>query len=177
MAGNIQKHSPEDTTPPTTPPAHPLMSLREEVDRLFDSFFPTALGGRKGLFDLDPFRRLGGWVRPAGDLAPEVDVKETPARFEITAELPGMDEKDIDVTVRDGLLVVSGEKKMETKEEGADYHLTERTYGRFTRSFRLPEAADQDHIAASFAKGVLTVVVPKVPEAPKPEKKIDVKSS
>ena len=173
MAGNVQKHSPETAAPPA-PPQHPLMSLRDEVDRLFDSFFPAMIG-RRGLFDIDPFRRLGGWVRSGGELAPEVDVKETDERFEITAELPGMDEKDVEVTVREGLLVISGEKKMETKEERADYHLSERSYGRFLRSFRLPETADDDAISADFAKGVLTVIVPKTAEAQKQEKKIEVK--
>ncbi len=173
MAGNVQKHSSE-TAVPSAPPQHPLMSLRDEVDRLFDSFFPS-MTGRRGLFELDPFRRLGGWVRSAGELAPEVDVKETDERFEITAELPGMDEKDVEVTVREGLLVISGEKKMETKEERADYHLSERSYGRFIRSFRLPETADEDSIAADFCKGVLTVIVPKTAEAQKQEKKIEVK--
>ncbi len=174
MAGNIQKHSPETAVPPAAPQQHPLMALRDEVDRLFDSFFPT-VAGRRGLFDMDPFRRLGGWVRSGGGLAPEVDVKETDERYEITAELPGMDEADIEVTLREGMLTISGEKKMETKEEKADYHLTERSYGRFVRTFRLPETADEDKISAGFAKGVLSVVVPKTAAAPAHEKKIEVK--
>lgn len=174
MAGNVQKHSPETNVPSATPtPQNPLMSLREEVDRLFDSFFPAA--GRRALFDLDPFRRLGGWMWSSGDLAPEVDVKETDDRFEITAELPGMDEQDVGVTLREGVLTIAGEKKMETEEEKANYHLTERSYGRFVRTFRLPEVADAEHISAEFTKGVLRVTVPKIPAAQVQETKIEIK--
>ena len=174
MAGNIQKQSPENAVPPAAPSQHPLMALRDEVDRLFDNFFPT-VAGRHGLFDMDPFRRLGGWMRPGGDLATEVDVKETDDRFEITAELPGMDEKDVEVTLREGMLTISGEKKMETREEKANYHLTERSFGRFVRTFRLPNTADEDKISAEFTKGVLHVIVPKTAAAEPHEKKIEVK--
>jgi len=149
------------------------MSLRDEVDRLFDNFFPTV--ARRGLFDMDPFRRLGGVFRASGDLAPEVDVRETGDKFEIAAELPGMDEAEIEVKVSGGVLSIAGEKRLESKEDKADYHLSERSYGRFMRAFRLPETADEEHIAAEFAKGVLTVTVPKRQEAAKREKKIDVK--
>ena len=127
------------------------------------------------MFDLDPLRRLGGVFRASGDLAPEVDVRETGDKFEIAAELPGMDEAAVEVKVRDGVLSIAGEKRMETKEDKADYHLSERTYGRFMRAFRLPETADEDKIVAEFAKGVLTVTVPKRQEAIRHEKKIDVK--
>lgn len=170
MAGNIQKTTPETGQPVAR--SHPLMTLRDEVDRLFENFFPTA----HGMFELDPFRRVGAAFRTMGDIAPEVDVKETGDRFEITAELPGLDEKDVDVTIRDGILAISGEKKAERKEEKADYHLTERSYGSFTRAFRLPETADEEHVAADFSKGVLTVTVPKRAEAKKEEKKVEVKA-
>ncbi len=174
MADNIEENSPETSVPPAAPPQHRLMAFRDEVDRLFDSFFPT-VAGRRSLFDLDPFRRLGGWVRSGAELATEVDVKETDERFEITAELPGMDEKDVEVTLREGMLTISGEKKMETREEKANYHLTERSYGRFVRTFRLPNTADEDKISAEFTKGVLRVIVPKTAAAAPQEKKIEVK--
>ncbi len=174
MASNIQRQSPE-TGAPAVSGRGALMSLRDEVDRLFDTFFSAPFARPGGMFELDPFRRLGGVFRMDGGLNPEVDVKETGEKYEITAELPGLDEKDVEVTVREGVLAISGEKKMETKEEKADYHLTERTYGKFVRAFRLPETADTDKIAAEFSKGVLTVTVPKHEEAQKQEKKIDVK--
>ncbi|MEW5728527.1 MAG: Hsp20/alpha crystallin family protein [Pseudomonadota bacterium] len=170
MAGNIQRTNPDTGLPAAR--SHPLMTLRDEVDRLFESFFPTA----HGMFDVDPFRRVGAAFRAMGDIAPGVDVKETDDRFEISAELPGMDEKDVNVSIRDGVLAISGEKKAERKEEKADYHLSERSYGSFTRAFRLPETADEEHVSAEFAKGVLTVTVPKRAGTKKEEKKIEVKT-
>lgn len=170
MTGNIRKHGPE-TTPQTVAHAHPLMSLRDEVDRLFDNFFPTA----RGMVDIDPFRRVGSAFRAMGDMAPDVEVKETDERIEISAELPGMDEKDVSVTFRDGVLSIAGEKKAERKEEKADYHLSERTYGSFVRSFRLPDNVDDEHIDADFSKGVLTVAIPKKGEPAPSEKKIEIK--
>jgi HSP20 family protein len=171
MPGNIQRQSPENSVP-SVPRQHPLMMLRDEVDRLFDSFFPSPMG-RHGLFEMDPLRRMGLFGR-SGDVMPDVDIKETADKLEICAELPGMDEKNVDVAVRDRVLTISGEKKSETKDEGTNYHLSERTYGRFVRSFQLPDSADEDQIAADFSKGVLTVTVPKRPGATQAEKKISV---
>lgn len=170
MAGNIRKHGPETTPQPAAQP-HPLMTLRDEVDRLFENFFPTA----RGMVDIDPFRRLGTAFRAMGDIAPEVDVRETGDHIEIAAELPGMDEKDVSVSVKEGVLSISGEKKVERKEEKADYHLNERSYGSFTRSFRLPENVDDEHIEADFTRGVLTITVPKKAEPARNEKKIEIK--
>lgn len=170
MAGNIQRQTPETGQPPTR--THPLMTLRDEVDRLFENFFPAT----RGMFELDPFRRIGGAFRALGDIAPEVDVKETEDRIEITAELPGMDENDVNVSLREGVLSITGEKKVERKEEKADYHLSERSYGSFTRAFRLPDSIDAEHIGADFSKGVLTVTVPKRAEVKSQEKKIEVKT-
>lgn len=173
MAGNIQRQPPESTPPSVVGGRHPLVSLRQEVDRLFDTLFSAPFGGG-GLFDLDPLRHLGGALRPGGGLAPEVDVRETDDKYQICAELPGLDDKDVQVTLREGLLTIAGEKKMESIEEKADYHLTERSYGRFERVFRLPETADDEHISADFSKGVLTVTVPKTAEAAKSAKTISV---
>lgn len=169
MAGNIRKHEAEPSTPATQ--AHPLVALRDEVDRLFDSFLPIA----RGVVGMDSFRRLGGAFRALGDIAPEVDLKETDDGIEICAELPGMDEKDVSITVRGGVLSISGEKRAERKEEKADYHLSERSFGAFTRTFRLPEDVDDERIEADFSKGVLTVTVPKKAEAVRPEKKVEIK--
>lgn len=170
MAGNIQRNQPDKKPVART---HPLMTLRDEVDRLFENFFPVS----GSAFELDPFRRLGHAFRAAGDIVPEVDVRETDDRIEICAELPGMDEKDVEVKVRDGVLSIAGEKKAERKEEKADYHLSERSWGSFLREFRLPDAADVEGIDADFTKGVLTVTVPKKAEAHVAEKKIDIKAA
>ncbi len=156
-------------------PAGSLLSLRGEIDRLFDdmmSGFGTPTSRR--FFDLNPFRRP---FAEAGAALPKVDVVETTAAFTISAEMPGMDEKDIDVTLADDVLTIKGERQEEQEDKGKDFHLIERRASAFHRAFRLPEGVAGDKISASCEKGVLTVVLPKrsqkVPEA----KKIEVKKS
>jgi HSP20 family protein len=149
----------------------PFDSLRREVDRLFDDFdrgFWRVPFGRS-MFDIAPLRRMATTKTPA------VDVTETEGAYEIAAELPGLDEKNIEVKVADDMLSIKGEKKEEKEEKKKDYYLSERRYGAFERSFRLPDGVDADKIEASFKNGVLTVKLPKTPEAQKKEKKIAVK--
>jgi HSP20 family protein len=159
----------------STPAAAPSAgSLRERWDRMFDDFFgdfPRWPSLRRPL-DIEPLRRLTG-----GDLMPSVDIKEQDNAYLISAELPGMEEKDIDVEVQDDLLTLRGEKRAEREEKDKGYHLTERSYGSFSRSFRLPPDADAGKASASFAKGVLSISVPKSAEAHSKVKKIDVKAS
>lgn len=143
---------------------YPITSLRREMDRLFDDF----LGGS--------FFTPTRWALPElqGDLTPEIDVKENGKEMVLTAELPGMDEKDIELSVSDGVLTLKGEKKMEKREEKDDYRVMERRYGSFQRSFSLPDSVNQDAIKANFDKGVLKVTMPKKAEAKKAEKKIKI---
>lgn len=148
---------------------HPLANLRHEIDRLFDDFF--GLGRRPSghtLSDVEPFWR--GEI--SGVKAPAVDIVETDKAYEITAELPGMDESDIDVKFADGLLTIKGEKSEKKEEKKKDYYLSERRYGTFRRAFRVPSGIDAGKIAASFKNGVLTVTLPKTAEAQEQEKKI-----
>ena len=157
------------------PPWRPFENLRREIDRLFDDF-----GGgfwqspfRRSVFDVEPF-----WQRPAAlTVAPAVDIIEKGNTYEVTAELPGMDEKNIEVKLVNDSLTIKGEKKEEREEKEKDYYLSERSFGSFERSFTVPEGVDTDKIEASFQKGVLTVKLPKKPEAVKPEKKIEVKTA
>jgi HSP20 family protein len=109
--------------------------------------------------------------------APAVDISESDKAYEITAELPGMDEKDIEVKVVNGNLMIKGERQEQKEEKQKDYYLHERRFGSFERHFQVPEGADADKIEASFKKGVLTVTLPKKPEAQKPAKKIEVKTA
>jgi HSP20 family protein len=109
--------------------------------------------------------------------APAVDVAESEKAYEITAELPGMDEKNVEVKVANGVLAIKGEKNEEKQEEKKDYHLSERRYGSFQRSFRIPEGVDAEKIDANFSKGLLTVKLPKTAEAVKNEKKIEIKAA
>lgn len=153
---------------------HPYESLRQEIDRVFDYFgrgfwqpFPQSLFAAEPLF-----RRELTW-----GTTPAVDVVESEKAYEITAELPGMDEKNIEVKVAEGSLTIKGEKQEEKEEKKKDYYLHERHFGSFERSFDVPESVDANKIEASFKKGVLTVTLPKKPEAQKPAKKIEVKAA
>jgi HSP20 family protein len=108
---------------------------------------------------------------------PAVDIAETDKGYEITAELPGLDEKNIEVKLANGSLTIKGEKQEEKEEKEKGYYLHERHFGAFERCFRMPEGVDGDKIEATFKKGVLTVTLPKTPEAQKAEKKITVKAA
>jgi HSP20 family protein len=148
----------------------PFDSLRREVNRLFDDFdggfwrAPFA----SSLFDIAPFRRPNATFVAA----PAVDVAETDKTFEITAELPGLDEKNVEVKVANGVLTIKGEKEDEKEEKKKDYYMRERSFGSFQRSFEVPEGVDSDKIEANFKKGVLSVTLPKSADAQKAEKKI-----
>ena len=157
------------------PEWRPFESLRREMDRLFDSFdsgFWRSPFGRS-VFDVEPFwRRESTWTA-----APAVDVAESEKAYEITAELPGMDEKNIEVKLVNGNLTIKGEKQEEKEEKKKDYYLSERRFGSFERSFGVPHSVDPSKIEASFKKGVLTVTLPKKAEAQTPAKKIEVKAA
>ena len=153
----------------------PFESLHREIDRLFDDvgqgFWRSPF--RRPLVDLEPL-----WPQKLSwTAAPAVDFVEGAKAYEVTAELPGMDEKNIEVKVVNGGLTIKGEKKEEKEEKEKGYYLSERRFGSFERYLRIPEGVDTDKIDASFKKGVLTVTLPKKPEAQKPEKKIDIKAA
>jgi HSP20 family protein len=150
----------------------PFEALRREVDRLFDDFHTRGWLApfRRSMFDVEPFwRHEKSW----GSM-PAVDLVDKGSAYEITAELPGMEEKDIEVKVAAGMLTITGEKNEEKEEKKKDYFLSERRYGSFQRSFALPDGVDEEKIAAAFKNGVLTVTLPKKPEAVKKERKISI---
>ncbi len=149
-----------------------LTGLRDEMNHLFDEFFTGFERRAPSLFrSYEPGWLLGG---RRGEMTPAVDVAEDDKAVTLTAELPGMKEEDVEVVLRDDMLTVKGEKKSEREEKKENYHLTERRYGAFERTFRLPEAADADKIKAAIDDGVLTVTIPKKAEARKAEKKIKI---
>jgi HSP20 family protein len=140
----------------------PFPAFRREMERLFDSF------GR----DI-------GW--PTGDrrasaTAPSIDVSETDNELRIDADLPGVEEKDVDVAISDNVLTIKGEKKEEKEEKKKDFHLVERSYGSFSRSLTLPFAADPAKAKATFKNGVLSITLPKPPEVKAKAKKIAISS-
>ena len=136
-----------------------LTSLRREMDRLFDRFFEGW-----------PFFRISA---AGGEWAPAVDVSETAKEIVVKAELPGMDPKDIDLSVRGDVLTVAGERKQEKEEKGENFHRIERTYGSFSRSVRLPAEVDPGKVDATYKDGVLKITLRKTKEAA--VKKIEVK--
>jgi HSP20 family protein len=148
-------------------------SFRTEMDRLFDRFaggFGLPSFGR--MFDAAP-RFAASFGMPS----PAIDIAEEEGSYKLTAELPGMAEKDIEISLTDDVLTIKGEKKQETEKKEANFYLSERAYGAFQRSFVLPDKVDTDKIGAEFAKGVLTVTLPKLPEAKAEPKKIEVKQA
>jgi HSP20 family protein len=152
----------------------PFDSLHREIDRLFEDFgrgFWRSPFGRDA-FDLEPLRRLGGALK-----TPAVDILDKAEAYEITADLPGLDEKNIDVQLVNGTLTIKGGKTEEKEEEKENYYLKERHFGSFERSFTVPQDVEAEKIHARFEKGVLTVTLPKTAAAQKPAKKIDVKAA
>lgn len=137
--------------------ANPFLVLQQQIDRLFDGFSPTFTG------------------RAAKDLTPTMDIAETEKDIEITVELPGMQEKDVQLNIADNILTIRGEKKNEREETKKDYHLVERSYGSFLRTVELPAGVNPDQVKAEMTKGVLKVAVPK--PAPLQTKRIDVKAA
>ena len=121
-----------------------------------------------------PFESMRPLFRTVDWAAPAVDIAEKDKAFEITAELPGLDAKDVDITLRNGN---KGEKHEDKEEKSKDYYLQERRFGSFERSFSLPDGVDAGKIEASFKNGVLTVSLPKTAEAQKPVKKVEIKAA
>jgi HSP20 family protein len=137
-------------------PTDMFSSLHREIDRLFEDVRWPAFGTRS-------------------ELTPSMDVTETDKELELTAELPGLQEKDIQVNVSDNVLTIKGEKKAEKEEKDKDYRLFERSYGSFYRSIELPTGVNPDSIKATLSNGVLKVYVPK--PAPAQVKKVEIKSA
>ena len=154
---------------------HPLMSLREEFDRLFDSFFAGLPGvpSRWRSPEAEPWRRFQSMFDTG---FPTADIVEGEQAYKITAELPGTDEKEIEISVAGDRLTVKGEKKEKHEEKAGNRYVSERRYGAFERSFALPADADLDRIDAGFKNGVLTITVPKRPDAREKRRKIEVKA-
>ena len=156
------------------PSFFPLSTLRDDIDRAFGRMFHD--WPRFGsIMPRDLFDNGDLFAKTAAAAAPRVDVSEDDNSYEITADLPGIAEKDIEVTVKENFLTLRGEQKTEREETKKDYHMTERSHGSFARSFRLPDDVDADKIKAEFDKGVLTLTLPKTAEAKAKERKIPVK--
>jgi HSP20 family protein len=133
-------------------PMRVLNDLRREVNNLFSANFGDWLSN-----DTVPSLAAGRWM-------PAVDIREESERFILTADVPGVDPKDIEITMENGILTIKGERQQEQVNEGDNYRRVERQYGSFYRRFSLPDTADADRITASSKNGVLEVVIPKSEE-------------
>jgi HSP20 family protein len=148
------------------PMSQTFESLHREMNRLFDEFMPgterhlTASGN-------------GFLTR----VSPAIDEAEDEKAYYVTAELPGMDEKDIDISLADNVLTIQGEKKLEKEEKEKNYHMIERAQGAFRRVLALPSEIDENKVEASFRKGVLSITLPKSKEAQAKEKHIKIKAA
>jgi HSP20 family protein len=157
------------TSVPVTRGANPIVAFQDEVNQLFNDFFGEV--------------SLPSWLRSErrGSVAltvnPAMDVTENDKEYKVTAELPGMDIKDVQITAADGYLTIKGEKKQESKEEREGYFRQERSYGSFQRVVALPDSANFDKAEANFKNGVLTLSVPKKAGAQSKERKIEIKQA
>ena len=154
------------------PRSRSLAAKREETDpfslfrRRMDDMFEGFLHG----FDLKPFEsRLGVF-------SPNIDVVENDKEIRISAELPGMEEKDLEVSINKDSLLIKGEKKEEKEDKGKEYYRMERSYGAFSRTIPLPVEVETDKVEAKFKKGVLSITLPKTAKAVSETKKIAVKA-
>lgn len=135
----------------------------DDMDRVFDNFFRNAL------------TNVHIPVASVTDMAVKINISETGKDYTMTAELPSLEQKDISLTVNEGVLTVSGEKQQDTEEEGKTFHRIERSYGRFSRSLQLPSDADENAIEATMKNGVLSVVIKKLAKPEKTEKRIEIR--
>lgn len=143
-----------------------MENLHREMNRVFDEMWRGT--SRPSLVSEAP---------SFGEVMPHVDETEDDKAYHVAVELPGMDEKNIDVSLSDGLLIIRGEKKQEEEQKGKDFYRKERSFGSFRRVLPIPGEVDESKIEASFRKGILHIDLPKSAEAQKKVKHIDVKAA
>ncbi|HEY0901372.1 MAG TPA: Hsp20/alpha crystallin family protein [Micavibrio sp.] len=157
---NIIPHAPRTNTPSR-------LSAFDDLDRVFDNFFRNAISNVS----------LGNVHMPAAsltDMAVKLNISETDKAYTISADLPGLTQDEVSLTVDDGVLTLSGEKMRETEEDGKTFHRVERSYGRFSRSLHLPEDAAEDGVTAAMKNGVLTIHIAKTAKPEKAQRKIEI---
>ncbi len=144
---------------------HTLSRLQRDIDSIFDDFFRTGAG--------TPARS----AEKSMLMAPRLDIAETEKGYHLSVELPGIPEKEVDVSLHEGVLTIRGEKKAEEKQEGKNWHRVERLYGSFQRSITLPEEIEEESVSAVFKNGVLEIDVPKSAKKKAERRKIEVKGA
>ncbi|SFF30583.1 HSP20 family protein [Fontimonas thermophila] len=149
----------------------PLWRVHDEIDRVFDDFFRGF--GLPSLWSMEDWPRLES---PA-ILRPQIDISESKSGYEITVEVPGVEQNDLELSVHDGVLTIRGEKRQDKREESDRYHRIERSYGAFQRELNLPSDADADRIEASFRNGVVRIKVPRRADAQSSGRRIPITSA
>lgn len=142
----------------------PMLAIQNEMNRMFDQFFAE---------DFPFSTRL--MARPGMEFFPKLDISETANEYKVTAELPGMDEKDIQIRLEKDTLFLSGEKRSETEEKEKTFHRVERSYGSFERMIPFDTQLDEDKVSAVFKNGVLTISLPKAGDAIRKTRQIEIK--
>lgn len=149
----------------------PLTSFRQQMEALYRNMDQAF----EDFINESSRRSVSFWGRE--QMVPNIDATEDDKAFHVSVELPGMDEKDVDITLSDRLLTIRGEKELEEKDEGKDYYRRERSYGSFRRVIELPGDVDESRIEAKFKKGVLRIELPKTREAQEKIKHIEIKAA
>ena len=144
----------------------PFMALQRQINQIFDNFFDG--------FAISP---LWGLESGRGPFNPRMDLSDTDKQYRVTVELPGLDEKDVEISLANNVLTIKGEKKQEKEEKRKDYHRMERSYGLFKRNIAIPEGVDLEKVDASFRKGLLIINLPKTEEMQKETKTIPIKAA
>lgn len=147
---------------------YPIERFHRDMDRLFDDYFQTFRFPR---FDFPSTPELSKLM-----LKPSCDIVENDKEYSINVEIPGVDRKDVELSLGNGTLTIKGEKRKESEEKDKDYHRIERSYGSFRRVISLPEDADEEHLTAQFKNGVLKVIVPRTDALTSDAKKIEIAS-
>ena len=142
--------------------SNPFLTLQQEMNNVFNRFSDNFLS---------PFKS------ETWSTYPKVNIKESKHEVEVTAELPGLDKKDIDISISDNVLTLKGEKRLENETKEENYYRMERSYGSFSRIITLPSEVRSDNTNAKFKNGVLTISVPKKPESEQKAKKIEIKTA
>lgn len=143
-----------------------LVTAQDEFNRMFDDLFTN--------FGLTPV--IGGRLSSLNSFTPKVNIAETEKEFSVTAELPGMDEKDVTVEFTDDAVIIKGEKKEDHEEKNKQWHVIEHSYGSFHREIPVNAKIDTEKVSANFKKGILKITLPKLPEEKSGRKKIEIKA-
>lgn len=166
MIMRIKSLLPAVTRPAGRDADHPFYALQSQMNSLFDDFF-------SGLDTAPSLLSSGGF----DGFLPSIDVKESDKDFTIRAELPGVEEKDVEVTITRDTVTIKGEKKEEKEDKGKNYYYMERSYGSFNRSIPLGAETDADKAQANFKNGVLNIILPKIASAKAKGTKVSIKAS